>query len=514
MFRVPLYLVALLAVAFGVNWLVDRPGEIILNWQGYEIDTSLLIGLGVVVALFVALVTIWSLVRFIFGLPPALFVASQARHREKGHAALSRGFIAVGTGDAKLAVKAAAEAQKHLPKEPLALLLRAEAAQLAGDHETVESAFKKMTQRNDMRLLGFRGLHAHAHRHGDTDAADHFASAAHDIAALPWTEAAVLEKHVAAKDWESALGALDNSGNSIDRKTKDRQRAVLTTAIALDKEQTEPDEALRLAYLAIKRAPDLVPAVALSARLLARQNSVRKATKMIEAAWSLAPHPDLAKVYLDLRPSESHADRLARARALAKRAPQHPESRLTLASAAIAACDYKTARETMLPMIQGDERPTARICLIMAELEEAEHGDSGFARDWLARATRAPRDATWIAGGVISDQWLPAVPETGKLDVFVWQRPQEHRSAASEAEEVIFRPVSGPAAELPFLIEKPRIAIPAPDPGRQTVLAADTAAFQEVPTEGAMAPSGAGTEKPLKRRLLHFFRYEPRIKSD
>jgi HemY protein len=463
MFRVPLYLLILIALAFGLAWLIDRPGEILLNWQGYRIETSVLVGLGIVLALVAALVLTWNIVRFVFGLPPAMSIANRARRREKGYAALSRGIIAVGTGDARIANRAAAEAQKHLPHEPLVLLLRAEAAQLAGDLHAVESAFKEMTRRNDMRQLGFRGLHAHAHRRGDIEGAHHFASSAHNIAALPWTAAAVLEKHVAAKDWEGALAALDNSGNLIGRTTRDRQRAVLAIAIALDKEQTEPDEALRLARSAVKRAPDLVPAVVLAARLQTRQGGVRKAAKMIETAWPLAPHPDLAKLYLDLRPGESHADRLTRARTLMKLAPGDHESRMALAGAAIAACDYKAARETMLPLIQADERPTARMCLIMAEVEEAEHGDSGFARDWLARATRAPRDAAWIAGSVISDHWLPASPETGKLDAFVWRRPDERSRAGNEAEEAIFRPVLS-AAEPPVLIEKPRMAIAAPEP--------------------------------------------------
>jgi HemY protein len=47
----------------------------------------------------------------------------------------------------------------------------------------------------------------------------------------------------------------------------------------------------------------------------------------------------------------------------------------------------------------------------------------------------APRDACWIAGGVMSEQWLPASPVTGKLDAFVWQRPDERPSAGGELEE-------------------------------------------------------------------------------
>jgi HemY protein len=513
MFRALFFFGVLLILALGEVWLVERPGQIILTWQGYRIETSVLVALTAVAGLVALIMMVWSAIRFFLRLPPSVSVANRARRRDKGYAALSRGIIAVGTGDAKLALKAAAEAQRYLPHEPLALLLKAEAAQLNGDHFEVETAYRAMTRRDDTRLLGYRGLHAHAQRRGDSTAAHHFASTAHGIAVLPWTATAVLEKHVAARDWGTALAALDNSGTLFDRPTGDRQRAVLTTAIALDKEQTEPDEALRLANTAVKRAPGLVPAVTLAARLLARQGNVRRATKMIQTAWMHGPHPDLAKVYLDLYPRESHADHLTRARALAKLAPNDPESRMALASAAIAACDYKIARETMLPLIQGDVRPTVRMCLVMAELEEAEHGESGFARDWLARATRAPRDATWVAGATLSDHWLPAVPGTGKLDAFVWQRPNESLHANGVAEEAVFRPVSAPEAGPPILIEKPRAAISPPELENPSgeVPAADTAMPGETPAEPedplgppiapvAMAPLDHVPDEPSKPR--------------
>ena len=462
MFRVLFFFIILLVIALGDAWLVEQPGQIVLTWQGYRIETSFLVGVGILLAVIAAVLMIWNILHYSFRLPPAMSVANRARRREKGYAALSRGIIAVGTGDARLAGKAAAEAQKLLPHEPLALLLTAEAAQLAGDHRAVEAAFKEMTQRDQTRLLGLRGLHAHAHRRGEIELAHRFADAAHQIAPLPWSVAAVLEKHVAAKDWQGALAMLEKSGKLIDKTTGDRQRAVLTTAIALDKEQqAEPDEALRLALSALKRAPDLVPAIGLAARLLGRKGATNKASKLIEAAWRLSPHPELAKVYLNLRPGDSNADRLARARNLAKLAPRDPESRMALASAAISACDYQSAREAMQPLIEGDERPTVRMCQIMAEIEEAEHGDLGYAREWLARALRAARDACWIAAGVMSDQWLPASPVTGKLDAFVWQRPDERPGAGGEPQEAIFKPIAAPAE--PTLLIEQSLAIAPPE---------------------------------------------------
>ena len=66
-----------------------------------------------------------------------------------------------------------------------------------------------------------------------------------------------------------------------------------------------------------------------------------------------------------------------------------------------------------------------RVCLLMSDLEQAEHGATGRGREWLARAARAPRDPAWIADGVVSDRWAPISPVTGRLDAFVWQAPPD-----------------------------------------------------------------------------------------
>ncbi len=70
-----------------------------------------------------------------------------------------------------------------------------------------------------------------------TDAAIHFAQEAHKIAPLPWSAKAVLDHHAAKAQWESALAALEShiAAKLVDKKTGERQRAVLETAVALDK---------------------------------------------------------------------------------------------------------------------------------------------------------------------------------------------------------------------------------------------------------------------------------------
>ena len=109
----------------------------------------------------------------------------------------------------------------------------------------------------------------------------------------------------------------------------------------------------------------------------------------------------------------------------------HELGRFLVARSALEARDTARARQAIAPLVNGEEgqRPTARACLAMADIEEAENGIGGPVFEWLQRAARAPHDAAWIADGVISDSWAPVSPVTGRIDAFVWEVPREQLSA-------------------------------------------------------------------------------------
>lgn len=512
MIRVLLFFAILIALGFAEAWLVDRPGELVLNWQGYRIETSVLVAIGAVIVAAAALLALWSLIRFVFKIPSLMAIATRGQRHEKGYAALSRGMIAVGAGDAQLARKSAVEAHKLLRNEPLALLLKAQAAQLSGETGQAALAFQEMTKRNDMRLLGLRGLHVEAQRQGDAEKAQEYAEAAREIAPLPWAAKADFDHKVASGDWKGALALLDGAAGAkfLDKTLRERQRAVLETALALDRAEADQAGALALARAALKRAPTLAPAVAVAARLLAGAGDARKAAKLIESAWPEAPHPDLAKIYLGLYPGESDAGRLGRALTLARFAPREAESKIAVAQAAIAAGDFKAAREAVQPLIDGPERPTARVCRLMAELEEKQHGDAGYIREWLTRASHAPRDATWVADGVASDRWRPISPVTGRLDAFVWQKPVERLTSGDEAEDAVFAQILPPAP--PLLIEEGQTPSSSPAPA-EAPSSADAAAApsgpeasaaKTAPDEAAAAGQQEGA-KPKPRGIEYLF---------
>ena len=345
--------------------------------------------------------------------------------------------------------------KKSLPGEPLALLLRAQTAQLNGDRAGAEDAFRAMAERRDTRLLGLRGLFVEAQRRNDPVAARLAAEeAAKDAPALPWAGEAVLEFRCAAGDWEGALAILESQRRSsmLGRADWRRRRAVLLTARAIAIEDEDRDVARSLAVEATKLAPDLVPAAELAGRLLAESGERRKAGKIIEAAWKANPHPDLAEAYAHVRLSESAREQLTRMQALARMTPDHVEAALAVARAALDAREFSIARAALEPLAK---EPTQRVAMLMAELNELE-GDEGRAREWMARALNAARDPVWTADGYVSERWLPVSPVTGRLDAFQWKVPVAALGHARAGRRQVI--------EAPREIASPPLGNVAPDP--------------------------------------------------
>src|SRR6185436_10523118 len=145
-----------------------------------------------------------------------------------------------------------------------------------------------------------------------------------------------------AGDWPGALERLDLNmkGGLVDQLTYRRQRAVLLTAQAMAAMERDADIARGLAIDAVKFAPTLIPAAAIAGRLLAETGDQRRAGRIVETAWKVNPHPDLAETYAHIQPGTSARDRLTRVQALAQMAPGNVEGALAVARAALDAREF------------------------------------------------------------------------------------------------------------------------------------------------------------------------------
>ncbi len=470
MIRVVIYLAAIGLLAFAAAWLADRPGDVAINWQGWRIETSVTVMVIAIAAVAAVAVLAWSILRALLRAPARLGLHRRARRGRRGYLALSQGLIAVGSGDARAARKFADEAGRIAPDEPLTLLLGAQAAQLSGDRAAAERTFQVMARRPDTRLLGLHGLFIEAQRRQDPAAARLIAEEAAKTAEAPaWAGHAVLDFRCAAGDWSGALERLEQNmkGGLVGKPAYARQRAVLLTARALAAEPSDR-HTLALALEAVRLAPTLVPAAALAGRLLGEAGEVRRAARIIEAAWQANPHPDLADTYAHLRPGDSARERLARVEALAKKSPDPTEGALAVAQAALDAREFAIARAALAPLTS---MPTQRVAVLVAKLEEME-GDEGRAREWMTRALHARRDPAWTADGFVSDRWMPVSPVTGRLDAFHWREPLAELTGGA----VIDSGTDTVAIEAASLSRGPQAtaaeppAPPAPEPPRAELL--------------------------------------------
>ncbi|MGE0844755.1 MAG: heme biosynthesis protein HemY [Flavobacteriaceae bacterium] len=502
MSRVVIFLIAALALAAGFVWIAENPGSVSFTWLGYRIETSVMALAIVTGVLLVLVIALWTALRWIIHGPAAVGDFFRARRQSRGLQALSAGMIAANAGDVHAARQYAKQADRLLENEPLTLLLKAQAAQLAGDGKASREAFERMTADPATESIGLRGLYLEARRAGEYEAAhDYAARAASRAPGLPWAANALLDHQTAAGDWDAALASLQRNADNrlLDKAQAKRLRAVLLTAKARDLAERSPEEAAELAAEAHRLAPELVPAAVILARRQAETGQVSKAIRTVEKTWKASPHPDLAEIYQHARSGDSARDRLKRAKTLQQKLPEDTEGLVQLARAAIEAQDFALARRTLEPL--AAERPTQRVCMLMAEIEESDGHDRGKVREWLARAVRAPRDPAWTADGIVLDEWAPVSPASGRLDAFEWRVPvaalgatpaegavasflnaAEEAEAAREDEAPLIEASAEPAAPV-MAKEEPASPVAAGDDGVSAPAVAPAAEKPAAPKE-------------------------------
>lgn len=432
MLRILGYIVVIALLVAGAVWLADRPGHVTIDWIGYRIEASTGV---LLVALFVTVVAILVIVRLwdaIWHAPRRMMRARAERRRAAGYRALSKGMVAVAAGDATEARRQARTAHGMLGEPPLTLLLAAQAAQLNGDEMAAQKYFTAMLDRPEMRFLGLRGLLNQALARGDHEAAlDHARRAQQERPDATWPAEALIGMQVRLGQWSDAAGTINQAVGQkhIQKPTARRQLAALFLEEARELATSDPTRALELTRSALKRRPDLVPAIVLEAALLQRLGRGREARKLIEQAWAgtqPGPHPLLAASYAALEPDEQPLERARRFETLAAKAPQNRESRLAVAETAMAAGLWGPARHAIEPVVREEERtgmPTARVCRLMASLEEGEHGDNVAARRWLSTGARAAPDPGWgcSACGTSLSDWHARCPQCDAFDRVEWR---------------------------------------------------------------------------------------------
>lgn len=473
-----LFVIAVLAVGAGL--IGAATGSVVIVWHGREIYTDVRVLAAGIAALALLAALLLSVLVWLVRGPGAFLRARRERRRRNGYRALTQGMVAVAAGDAEEAQKFARKADMLLAEPPLTLLLSAQAAQLKGDEQAAARYFTAMLDRAETEFLGLRGLIMQALRRQDEAAALKMAERAHRLRPkTPWVVSSLFELQARAGRWAAADETLAEASKckALPAPASRHHRSVLYLERSREAEAAgAADEALRLAAKAHALDPGFAPSAVHYAGLLRIGGRLRRARKVIESAWRLAPHPALATAYDEIYADQPPLARVKLFERLKALQPAHVESALALAGAALKAQLWGEARRHLagagLALGKSGDRngettdPLAspRLYKLMADLEVAEHGDHLAARGWLAKAAAAPRlDAVYQCRicGAESAEWSALCPHCRSFDSLVWRVPNSApapRTAALPSDLAPALPVPAPWSPAP----SPAIDAPQP----------------------------------------------------
>ena len=466
--KVLLFVAAIAGLTYGAGLLLDTGGGIRIAAAGYEFTLG---PLQAVIGLLLLMLAIWVLMktiglivatlRFFNGDETAISRYFDRDRQRKGYQALSDGFLALASGEGRLALLRAQRAEKYLERPELTTLLVAQAAEAAGDTTRAAEAYKKLLAEDATRFVGIRGLLQQKLAEGDTDTALKLAEKA--FALKPKhaeTQDILLKLQSESADWKGAratLGAKLKAG-ALPKDVYRRRDAVLALQEARGiMDDAASIEAREAAIEANRKSPDLIPAAVMAARSLIAKGDKKAATRVVKKAWEGIPHPDLAAAFAEIEPEETPAARLKRFKPLIAQHPDHDETRLMQAEMLIAAEDFPAARRALGDLI--DRHPTQRALAVMAAIERGEGSDDAVVRGWLARALVAPRGPQWCCDKcqAIHAEWAPICDNCGGFDTLSWREPQENTAQSARGAELLPLMVQPPAKPEPDPVPEPEI---------------------------------------------------------
>ena len=107
------------------------------------------------------------------------------------------------------------------------------------------------------------------------------------------------------------------------------------------------EENEKIALLANKSAPELIPAAILAAEIYSKKGNKKLATSILRKTWNKSPHPEIAAAFANLEPTESAEKRVDRFKPWIKVHKGTPEAKMLEAELALAAESYPEARKAL-----------------------------------------------------------------------------------------------------------------------------------------------------------------------
>ena len=462
--KILIFVAMVMLISFGAGRLMEAQGGVMIQYAGLELSfgalQAALLVLGLLVSFWLVLKLLGlvvALLRFINGDETALSRYFDRNRERRGFEALSDGLMALASGDGRDAMAKARKADRLLNRPDLTNLIMAQAAVANGDRQTAKATYKKLLKDPKTRFVGTYGLLQQHLQDGDTEVALKLAE--HAFALKPRhgeTQDVLLKLQAGREDWRGVRTTLTAKlkHGSLPKDVHKRRDAVFALSQSRDlRAEGKLDEAQIYAVEANRLAPGLVPAALLSAEGHREQNNVKQASRILRAAWQLAPHPDLAAGFAALAPDEASVARLKRFGQFTKGTESHPETKMLMAELYVAMADFDAARQALGDLAKTD--PTMRALTILAAIERGDGADDQSVRRLLTQAISAQRDPQWICDncGHVHHDWEPVCLNCEAIDSIAWKRPPMSEAVSPDMLPLIVGHMARSDEDFPPLLE-------------------------------------------------------------
>ena len=367
-------------------WMIHNPGSVTVEWFHWRLETSasfFAIAIGLL-----ALFGLWlfHVIRCLFSIPTLTKQWMQKRKSKEGFQALGKAYAAHLTEDIDTFQKEALRAKTLLKNEPVALLAATQAILSTGCSATAQPLLSALSETEYTRSPVLKLLADTAEKEENYTEQKRLAQEAYALTPRPtWTLSTLVTCHIRDKNWEDAAEKAQELLKSTPHHPRQAYMSSACWAACAehDLERDDSASAVRHARKALNVASDFIPALVVAIRSFQRNRSVDKASSLIAETWPKMPHPALTDCFFDLYVTEDALKIASRVKKITDTAPDHPESRIFLARAALKAQLWGQARAALAPLC---EQENARAADLMAHIEDGDRGSAEVVSMWLRRA--------------------------------------------------------------------------------------------------------------------------------
>lgn len=276
-----------------IAWLSVNPGEVMIDWRGYVIETSaavLVVFVVLIMVFYATLTRVWFYIKR-GALHP--FRTSKERALEKGIDSLTHTLLFLARGDAKSAQSSLKKVRQYLPENPLPHLIAAQVAHMSQNPKQLKKEYQSMKANEETYDLGLRGQLSLAMREDNKAEVAYLLEEGRERGLkAPWLWQALFEEQAKEGHWEEALDILRQAekNRAFDKHAASRHRGVVYLKMA---ETQTGKMALKNIDRALKEDATFAPIAEAGVDLHLKAGNKRRAKSILLKSWQAQPHPRL-----------------------------------------------------------------------------------------------------------------------------------------------------------------------------------------------------------------------------